>query len=297
MTHICEFTYHRPRSVAEASELARQLGSSSIFLAGGTEVLPDFKRGRDSARHVIALRDIPELGGIRVDDGSLRIGAMVRLEDIVRAPEVMQVLPLLAEAAATIGGPQVRHQGTIGGNFCRAVPCADTPPACIVGEAEVRLTHAGGDWTVKAEEFFTGPRETVLQHGEMLVEIVIPEQPRGSGASYQRFALRSGSALAVASVAARLIMDDQVIKDARIALGAVAPIPLLAVEAGRELTGRQATSDLFASAAKVAAQEAKPISDIRGSAEFRRQLVEVLTTRALAAAAKRAGDETRGTAR
>jgi carbon-monoxide dehydrogenase medium subunit len=294
MSRICDFAYHRPQTVGEASRLAQELGESAVFLAGGTELLPDFRRGRDSARHVIALRDVPELGGIRVDGRALRVGAMVRLEDITRAPEVVQVFPLLAEAAAAIGGPQVRHQGPIGGNLCRAVPCADLPPACIVGEAVLRLAHAGRERTVKAEEFFLGPRQTVLQPGEMLIDILIPEQPRSSGASYQRFALRRGSALAVASVAARLVMHGDVVDSARIALGAVAPIPLLALDTARELAGRQLSADLMASAARIAAAEARPISDIRGTAEFRLRLVEILTRRALEAAAKRAADATGG---
>ncbi len=285
---ITDFAYHRPRTVAEASIMATKLGESAVFLAGGTELLPDFKRGRDSAQHVIALRDIPELAAIRSEGGALHVGAMARLEDIARSPEVHRAFPLLAEAAAVIGGPQIRHQGTIGGNFCRAVPCADLPPACLVGEAELLLARDGKEWTVKAEAFFTGPRQTVLHHGDMLAAVVIPAQPEHSGTSYQRFALRSGSALAVASVAARLVMAGDEIRDARIALGAVAPIPLLATEAAGELTGHRTSTALFATAARAAAAEAMPISDIRGSAEYRRELVEVLTRRALAAALARA---------
>jgi carbon-monoxide dehydrogenase medium subunit len=285
------FAYHRPKTLAEASKLAATLGAEACYLAGGTDLVPDFKRGSDSARHVISLRDVPGLGEIRESGEDLRVGAMARIEEVARSSAVRRRFPVLAEAASRIGAIQVRSQGTIGGNFCRAVPCADTPPPCLVGNARVRLSGAGKERELPAEEFFTGPRQTVLGPGELLLEIVVPAQPEGSGASYQRFALRKGSALAVASVAARLVLAGDEIIDARVALGAVAPVPLLARECARGLTGGRVSEELFARAARTAAAESRPISDIRGSEAFRRELVEVLTRRALSHAAARARGE------
>jgi carbon-monoxide dehydrogenase medium subunit len=285
-----EFTYHRPRSLAEALDLVGELGQDAAFLAGGTELIPDYRRGREEAGHLISLRDVPDLTGIRAGEDGLHIGAMARLQDVVDSDVVRSEFPVLAEATATIGGSQVRHQGTIGGNFCRAVPCADTPPACIVGGATLRLVTASGERMLPAEDFFLGPRATVLDTGEMLKEVVIPAQPEHSGASYQRFTLRKGQALAVAAVAARVVLDGETIAAARICLSAVAPKPWLAGGASGFLTGKPVAGDVFAEAAAMAADESRPIDDIRGTAEFRRHLTRILTHRALHEAARRAGE-------
>jgi carbon-monoxide dehydrogenase medium subunit len=287
---ICDFTYHRPRSLEEACRLGRELGLEARFHAGGTELLVDFRHRRDAATHLISLRDLRELAGITEgENGGLRIGGMATLADLTESPLVAERFPVLKEAALTMAGAQIRNQGTIGGNFCRAVSCADTPPVCIVGQASVRLVGPDGERTLPAEDFFTGPRQTVLAPGELLVEILIPPQPRRSGASYQRFSLRRGQALAVAAVAARLVLDGPGrIADARVGLTAVAPTPLLAVACMSRLRGEPPGEAVFAEAAAEAAAEAQPIDDLRGSEAFRRELVEVLTIRALEACVERA---------
>ncbi len=286
---VRDFTYHRPTTLVQACELGRTLGSAARYLAGGTELLVDFRNGRDSAEHLISLQDIPELRAIRRDRDGLRIGGLATLAEVADAPEVRRFFLPLSEAIQTMAGVQIRNQGTIGGNFCRAVPCADTPPICIAAEAQLCLAGPKGDRTIPAETFFTGPRQTAIQPGEILAEILIPTQPKTSGASYQRFSLRTGSSLAVAAVAARITLEGRRIADARIVLGAVAPIPLLAKRCAEELTGNTPSDERFRQAARIAAAEAKPITDLRGSAEFRRELVEVLTVRALTAATARAG--------
>jgi len=194
----------------------------------------------------------------------------------------------LADAARAIGSAQIRSLATIGGNFCRAVACADTPPAAIAGEARVHLIGAHGTREVAAEEFFLGPRRTVLAQGEMLLAIALPAQPAGSGSSYQRFSRRKGAALAVAAVAVRVTMAAGRITGARIALGAVAPVPMLVSRAAAMLEGERPSRALFADVAAVCADDALPITDLRGSAEFRRELVNVLTRRALDEASARA---------
>ena len=286
---ITATAYHRPASLAEACALGQRLGPDAAFLAGGTELLPDYHRSRETATHLIALDPIEELHGIQVAGDMLRIGALTTVAQVAASPLVRQWFPVLADAARAIGSPQVRSRATIGGNFCRAVPCADTPPAAIVAGAQVRLVSPAGQRDMPAEAFFTGPRLTVLQPGELLVEILIPSQPAHSGASYQRFARRRGAALAVAAVAARIGLRDQRISGVRIALGAVAPVPLLATRAMAVLEGEIPSPELFAVAAAVSAEEALPITDLRGSAGFRRELVTVLTRRALVEAAARAG--------
>ena len=285
---LCDFSFHRPDSLAEAHALARRLGSGAAYLAGGTELIPDLRRGADSASHLIALDRVPELAGISIDGGCLRIGAMTTVREVAASSAVRRFLPALSEAAAALGSAQIRSLATIGGNFCRAVPCADTPPPCLVAGATLRLAGAGGQRVLPADAFFTGPRATALSDGEILVEVVIPEQPRASGVSYQRFALRRGPALAVASVAARIVLHEGTITAARVALGSVAPVPLLAERTAALLADRRPTDEVFARAAAEAAAESRPITDLRGTEAFRRQLVEALARRAFAEAARRA---------
>jgi carbon-monoxide dehydrogenase medium subunit len=278
------FRYHRPSTVRAACELGRRLGESAAFLAGGTELIPDYHRGREHAAELIALRDIAELRGIAVEGDTLRVGSLTTVAELARSSVVGEWLPALAEAAHALGSPQVRARATVGGNFCRAVSCADLPPATLIGNATLRLATADETRDIDAQDFFLASRSTVLTHGELLVELRLPRPAAGSGTSFERFGLRRGLALAVASVAARVEVVDGRITDCAVALGAVAPTPMLVPEVASLLRGRRPTEALFARAAAVCADAARPISDIRGSAEFRREIVTVLARRALARA-------------
>jgi len=243
---------------------------------------------------LIALDLIPELRRIKREGDIVRIGALASLTQVAESSEIRSAFPPLREAILTMAGEQIRNQGTIGGNFCRAVPCADTPPICIAGQAHLHIVGPDSERTVSAEDFFTGPRQTILQEGELLTEIQVPVQPTNSGAKYERFSLRTGSALAVASVAARIVLEGDTVKSSRIVLGAVAPIPLVATKAAGEVTGSSAAVAVFKKAAKLAAQEAQPITDLRGTTDYRRDLVEQLTFRALMKATGRARANTKG---
>ena len=286
---ICDLTYHRPATLAEACELGEELGDRARYLAGGTDILVDLKQGRYATDHLIALAGVTELRELSFDGNLLRIGGLVTLEELVQSDVVRDAFPALGEAAALMAAVQIRNRATIGGNFCAAVPCADTPPICMVAGASLRLVGSGGERTVIADDFFVGPRDTVLQPGEVLAEILIPAQPPGSGSCYQRFARRRASALAVASVAARLIIADGEIVDARVALGAVAPVPLVAQGTCDLLRGEAPGEGVFSRAGEKAASEATPITDVRGREGFRRDIVEVLTDRALHECVRRAG--------
>jgi len=286
------FAYHRPTSLAEASALGEQFGSCAAFLAGGTELLPDYQRGRETAAHLIALDEIHELRGISVDGDTLRIGALTTVAELASSPLVASWLRALAEAARSIGSPQIRSRATVGGNFCRAVSCADLPPAAIAGRARLRLSSRTGERVIDAQEFFVSSRHTVLAHGELLVELLVPAREVASGTSFQRFAHRRGMAVAVASVAAGVTLDDDRIGAATIALGAVAPVPIVVDEARSLLVGERPSASLFRRAATACADAAQPISDIRGSADFRRALVGVLAGRALEQATARARERT-----
>jgi carbon-monoxide dehydrogenase medium subunit len=283
-----DFVLHRPQTLEEACSLGLEHQHHAAFLAGGTELLVDLRSGRKKVGHVIFLNDLAELKTIRVQDDWLCIGSLCLLSEIAASAVVREFFPPLSEAIGTMAAVQIRNLGTMGGNFCCAVPCSDTPPISIAAGAELVLAGSQGDRTIPAEKFHLAPRVTVMDQGEVLREIRIPAQPAGSGASYQRFGLRRGMALSVAATAARIDLDDGLISSSKIVMSSVGPIPLVATRAAAELAGKPPGPEIFDAAARLAAEESQPISDLRGSADYRRHLVRVLTGRALTIAADRA---------
>jgi carbon-monoxide dehydrogenase medium subunit len=281
---LSEVRLHRPRSLEQAYLMVRDLDPATRFLAGGTDMLVDLKLGRSSARNLILLDGVAELHGIDMDGDVLRIGAGATMAEIVASDAVRRHAPAFAESARTVGSAQIRNRATIGGNFCAAVPCADMPPMCIALSGRLRLAGPGGRRELAAEDFFAGPRATVLSSGEILTEILIPEPPPRSGASYQRFGRRTFTSLAVAGAAAFVALQEDSVSNARIALTSVAPVPLFARAASDLLAGAPVSDRLLDAAARTAAEEARPITDMRGSAAFRRDLVATLVRRGLDAA-------------
>lgn len=282
------FNLHHPSTVAEACALGARFGRQAAYLAGGTELLVDLRSGRKAVAEVISLGRIPGLSGVcEIPDG-IEIGATTPLAAIAESPLVRAAFPALAEGIATMAGRQVRNLGTIGGNFSCGVPCSDTPPIVCVAGGRVALAGPGGEREVAAGKFVLAPRVTVLQPGEIVTAVRLPRQPAGSGASFQRFSLRRGSALAVASVVAWVRLEKKKIAEARLFMGAVGPVPLAAPQAAASLVGKAPAEEAFAAAGQLAAAEAQPISDLRGSADYRREIVAVLAARALAIACLRA---------
>ena len=226
--------------------------------------------------------------GLFAKDTALRIGALTTAGQLGTDPIVAERFPAIVDATRDMASPQIRNVATVGGNITSAVPCADLPPILMVMNASVVLRSQAGERSVPLDSFFMGPRATALRRGEVLAEVIVPSLPRRFGAAYARFALRDGNAIAVASVAAGLLLgDDNTIREARIVLGAVAPIPKLVEQADALLVDRLADEGAFRAAAAAAMESAEPISDVRGSADFRRELVGVLTQRALNAAKER----------
>ncbi len=296
MASTAPISYHRPRRLEEACALGARLGTDAAYLAGGTELVPDYRRGRETAKHLIALGGIAELRGIRVEGDTLRIGALTTVAEVARSIVVHGWLTAFAEAARSLGSPQVRSIATVGGNFCRAVACADLPPAAIVGAARLRLVSVADERVIEAADLFAGARATVLQRGEILAEIIIPAPPSHAGTSYQRFSLRRGMALAVASAAARVVMSGGRIGRAAVALGGVAPASSIVPGLDALLSGELPDERLFAEAGILCASAAQPISDVRGTEAFRRDVVAVMAKRALAVAAERAMASAEGVA-
>jgi len=291
--YVPDIDLHECATLEEASSLMRRHAPQARFLAGGTDLLVDLKTGRIATTHLVSLNRIKSLRGITMTDKGLRVGALTSITELNRSALVQRDFAPLLDASRRMAAPPIRNAATVGGNIMCAVPCADLPPILMAMHAEAEVWSPERTRSVPLDTLFVGPRRTLLQDGEILVAVMVPKPPVGFGAAYERFGLREGNAIAVASVAASLRLDGQgTITDARIVLGAVAPIPKMAADAAKSLIGRKADEDAFKKAARIAREAAQPISDVRGTAQFRRELIEVLTQRALVQARKRAKEAT-----
>ena len=285
------FTYQAPTSIKEAIALIETQRGRARPLAGGTDLLVQMRHGLLAPETIVDLKRIPELAELAYHPGTgLTIGATVSCAQLCEHPSVQALYPALLDAASMIGGPAIRERATIGGNLCNAAPSGDTIPVLVVLSATCAIAGPGGTRTVPAEDFCIAPRQTVLAPGELLVSLHLPVPQPNSGARYLRFIPRGEMDIAVAGAGAWLQLDDDhtSIIQARIALAAVAPTPLLAVDASNSLVGRPPTEDSFAQAAALAQEAARPITDVRGTAAQRRHLVGVLVKRALRGATQRA---------
>jgi carbon-monoxide dehydrogenase medium subunit len=285
------FSYQAPTSVGEAVALLFGGGERAYPLAGGTDLLVQLRSGLREADLIVDLKRIPELDRITYDPfGGLTIGAAVSCARLSQHPDVQRSYPGLVDAASIIGGKAIQGRATLGGNLCNGAPSGDSIPALVVHRATCAIAGARGSRSVPVESFCTGPGQTVLGPGEILVSIHLPSPAPRSGGRYVRFIPRGEMDIAVAGAAAWVAVseDHSRIANCRIALAAVAPTPILAIEAGAALVGKAPREDLFAEAAKLAQASAQPITDIRGTAAQRRHLVGVLVTRALRGAVQRA---------
>ena len=287
--YVPDVELHETATLEDAASAMTRHAPDARLLAGGTDLLVDLKTGRARFGHLVSINRIEALHGVTEAAGSLRIGALTTITQLDRSPIVRERFSPILDATRKMAAPQIRNVATVGGNIASAVPCADLPPVLTAMNASVVLWSAKGERTVPLDAFFVGPRQTVLRDDEVLTTVFVPDLPPGFGAAYARFQLRDGNAIAVAAVAAGLLLDgNNTVRDARIVLGAVAPIPKLVESAGARLVGQSPDEGAFRRAAAAAMEAAQPISDVRSSADFRRELVGVLTRRALAAAYRRA---------
>jgi xanthine dehydrogenase FAD-binding subunit len=286
---VQEMTHYAPDSVAAAVAALAHDGARA--LAGGTDLIPQLREGRRSTAHVVDLKQIPELKRLtRNVDGSWTIGAAVSVGELGRNPAFAREHAPVLEAARLIGSLQIQNRAGLGGNICNAAPSADGVPIllCLGAEADIVGPHGRRRCPVAAVG--VAPGRTSLEPSEFLLSIHLPALAPRSGAKYLRFTPRREMDIAIAGVAAWFkCAADGTIADARIALASVAPTVMVAATASQQLLGQLPSDAIFAAAAAAAAAEARPISDARGSADYRRELVAVLTRRALAACAIQAG--------
>jgi carbon-monoxide dehydrogenase medium subunit len=282
-----KFDYHTPASLPEAVKLLSAHGKDAKLLAGGTDLILAMKQHTVAPGHLINLKTIPGLSGIKADAKGLSIGALTTMAEIEGSTIIKETYTPLWDAACVMASPQVRTLATIGGNLVSAVPSADTAPPLMVLSAQAHITGPAGERTCPVEALFAGPSACSIAPGDVVTRITIP-LPAGKGA-YLKLMRRAALDLALVGVAAYVNLDAKnVCTDVKIALGAVAPTPIRATAAEAALLGKVLTEETAAQVGKVAGTECRPITDVRASQEYRCSMVEVLTKRALLQAMNRA---------
>ena len=288
---LSKFNYYAPDTIDAACKLAAELGEGAMFMAGGTDLLLKVKRKMLDPKAVIDIKKINGLNEIKFDETTgLTIGCTVTLTTIENHPLIKEKYPAIADAAHATANVQIRNMASITGNLCNAAPSAENAPALMAMGAKVNISGPDGTKSLPLDEFFTGPGQTVLKQGELLTSVSVPVPPKGSGTSYQHISARGKVDISAVGVGAMLTMNGDVCEDARIFLGAVAPVPMMAVNAQNVLKGNKLTEELLQTAGLEASKEAKPITDMRATAEYRTLMVAVLTGRAIDQSRQRAAE-------
>ena len=276
------FDYVRAGSLKEASELASEKGSKAILMAGGTDVILLMKAKAVPADTVIDIKEISDLDSIVFSEGEgMRIGALAKLFDIQTSDIVREKMPALADAAHYVASAQIRRKGTMAGNICNASPSADTASILLAMDAKVKVYNNEIERDVPIGDFFKGVKKTCLEKGDIVTEIFVPELKKGEGSAYFKHSVRKAMDLAIVGVAVWIKMDGDRVDDCRIAMGGVGTTPLRAYSAEKILKGSELTDDLLEKAAEAASEECSPISDVRASAEYRKDMIRVYTKRAV----------------
>lgn len=288
-----EFKYVKAQKIDELLSLLSQTQENPKILSGGTDLISQLSDSKIKSNLIIDIKGIPEVNEIKFDQSGLFVGSAVNCLSLSSNTQLQSSFPGLLDGFSLIGGPQIQGRATIGGNLCNASPAADSIPTLIVHNARCVITGQNGQREVPVEEFCIAPGKTVLKKDEFLVGVQIPNPVHGFGACYQRFIPRNEMDIAVVGVGSSLtINNDSKIEKVRVALGAVGPTPLVAKGVDKVLIGQSITDTNLESkikeASQIVKQTARPITDMRGSAEQRTHLVEVLTRRTFLNAIERA---------
>ena len=273
-----QFQYFKPHSLQEAWRLKREW-PQALFIAGGTDLIVQIKSREISPQALISLRSVAELKGIELGQ-TTRIGALTTISDISQHQEMAQKFPLLQQAAKNLGSVQIRNVATIGGNLCNCSPSADMALPLLVHEAKLKLQRPQGTRLIPVEELFKGQGKTCLFPEEILTEIILNQPAQNSKSVFLKIG-RVKMDLAIASLAVLLAMEGKRCLKARLAAGSVAPVPLRLKKIEVLLEGKLLTKDLIEEAQELAIKVITPISDIRASRQYRRQILAVLVKRAL----------------
>ena len=283
--------FEKPNTVEDAVKLLSDSGGTARAMAGGTDLIVQLRAGhpRINPDVVVDIKSIPELNALSYDASKgLTVGAAVECYKIYGDDNVNSHFSALNDSATLIGGTQIQGRATFGGNLCNAAPSGDSIPNMIAHRAVATIAGPSGTREVPVEDICTGPGQSCIGSDELLVSINFPSNGAGFGANYIRFIPRNEMDIAVAGVGASVSIADGKFTSARISLASVAPTPLLVEEAGEALVGQPVSEGVIQKAADLAKAAAKPITDMRGTADYRRHLCDVLTRRALNTAVERA---------
>lgn len=278
------FEYMEPVTIEDAIDLLVKHNGKAKVIAGGTDLIVQMRQKEIKSEHLVDITRIPGFDYIDYNETEgLRIGALTTIHTIEKSAEIHENYPAISQAAGKLASVAIRNLGTLGGNLCNASPSADMPPALIGLGAKVKIVGPEGERIVTLEDFFMGPGSSVLKKGELLVEVQVPVSLPGTRGVYLKHAIRGSIELAIVGVAVVILMDpeDGVCQDFKIVLGAVAPTPMRARNAEKIIKGRRIDESLIEKSAEAAQAEARPISDVRASAEYRSEMVKVFTRRAL----------------
>lgn len=283
--YISDFNYHKPGSLSEACKLLEKSKNSAV-IAGGTDLLVEIKQGFRYHQDIVSLAEIKELKTINEDEDKLCIGACITHNELTGSPVIKNNFPAIAEAANTIGTHQIRNTATIGGNLCTGASSCDMAPILIALNASVEIASLTKVRTVSLKNFFTFHKKTCIKKGEIITKIIIPQPKPYTGAYFEKFGLREASSISVASVGAMIKFSNNICDEVCIVIGAVAPTPKISDKANKLIKGRKISelsenSSILKQAGEAAAEDSLPIDDIRGSAEYRRDIIKVITQRAI----------------
>jgi len=271
------FDYFKPQSLEELWDLEKKFPGAK-YIAGGTDLMVKIKNRSIKPQTLISLRSVG-LPGIDIGE-KVRIGAMTTITDLIEHPELGRIFPVLAQAAKRIGSPQIRNVGTVGGNLCNCSPCADTALALLILDARVVLRSSRGSREIALEEFFIGPGVSCLSGGELMTGILLDKPASNARAIFMKKG-RVKMDLAVTSVGVLLEMEGDICKKARLAVGSVAPVPLRLKKVEELFENAVIPKEIIQEAQKIAVNSISPITDIRSTAEYRREIVSVYVKRAL----------------
>lgn len=285
-----DFEYHEPDSLEEVLTLLHDHGEDAQIIAGGTALVIMLNQRLIMPSHLVSLRRLPGLDSMESVDGALQLGALVTHRALETSPLVRDQIPVLAETYRHVATLRIRNMATLGGTLAHADPGQDSPVTLMALDARVRLTSSGGSREVPLNEFFTDYYETVLQPDELLTDVLVPVPKPHTGSIYLKFLPRTQDDYATVGVAVRLEIEpsSQLCQECRIVMGGVAPTPLRVQEAEALLSGQKLAPELLHKAAAVAQEHTDPISDSRGSSDYKREMAGVCVRRALEQAGQRA---------
>ena len=279
--------YAKPGDLSDLRQVMAEYKARATVIAGGTNLIPEMRNGEESPELLIDISDMTELSFIRENNGSIAIGAATTIAEVASSPVLLDNSPILASAAKQLGNPLTRNRATLGGNLANAAPCADTAPPLLALDAAVEILSPGGKTRqVPLSKFFLGYKFTDLVKGEVLTGITFPKPNDSTKGSHTKIGLRNAASICVASIAVMLDMDGKTCRKARVAAGSVAPIPMRAYRVEKFLEGKEINAPLLEECMAVVKEEISPISDIRGSLEYRSYVTAMILKRCIKRALK-----------